>query len=137
MKFAGASSAGVRYGSPAFISKLTAVVNSSQWFASVRHRSSALLSTLLSKCPVYLAPEIDGHVGGSNHSVLAHWFFGTSEHSCLRLGLEAWRRREPFAAECHDSLAVCLVCARVFHEVVERPGVVGNLLATFGPRDDA
>jgi hypothetical protein len=35
-EFAGPSSASARYGSPAFISKLTAVVNSSQWFASVR-----------------------------------------------------------------------------------------------------
>src|SRR2546421_366522 len=49
LKFAGASSAGARYGSPAFISKLTAVVNSSQWFAKVHQGSPALLSGLLSK----------------------------------------------------------------------------------------
>jgi len=51
LKFAGASSASVRYGSPAFILKLIAVVNSSQWFASVRQGSSALLSALLSNGP--------------------------------------------------------------------------------------
>ncbi len=50
LKFAGPSVANVRHGSPAFILKLTAKINSSPTFARVRHSSPALLS----KCPLYL-----------------------------------------------------------------------------------
>src|SRR5438309_6129001 len=53
LKFADTSSANVRQGSPAFILKLTAGLNSSRSFASVRQCSPALLSPLLSKCRLY------------------------------------------------------------------------------------
>jgi hypothetical protein len=49
LKFARASSASVRHGSPEFILKLTAGVKSSPWFVDVRQSSPALLSRLLSK----------------------------------------------------------------------------------------
>jgi len=63
LKFAGASFANVRHGSPAFILKSTAGINSSQWFASVRQGSSALLSRLLSNSsPSSREPErCDAH----------------------------------------------------------------------------
>jgi hypothetical protein len=48
LKFAGSLFANVRHGSPGFILKLSAGINSSPSFAKVRHRSPALLSALLS-----------------------------------------------------------------------------------------
>src|SRR5438132_2088322 len=53
-----------------------------------------------------------------------------------RSGLKAGRRGQPLTAEADNPLSVGLVGAAVAREKVERPRVVGDLLATIWARDD-
>src|SRR5437879_3552034 len=50
-------------------------------------------------------------------------------------GLETGGGHVPVTTKCSNTLAVCLVGSRVFEEVVQRPGVVGELLPTLRSGD--